>query len=70
MIGHVRRKERADREAQNDLNTHADQCVVGLDVLIVNDAIQGFDPNQPKIDNLCTVSAPMAYDLPDTVMVE
>jgi hypothetical protein len=58
-------------EAQNDLDTHADQCVVGLNVLIVNDfdrpvAVQGFDPNGPKIDNLRTVSAAMAYDLPDT----
>ena len=50
---------------------HVDQCVAGLNVLVVNDfnrpvAVQGFNPNGPKIDNLCTVSAAMAYNLPDT----
>ena len=29
-------------------------------------AVQGFDPKGPKINNLHTISAAMAYDLPDT----
>ena len=71
MISHVQREEGTDSEAKNNLDTHADQCAVGLNVLVVNDfdrpvAAQGFDPKGPKIDNLHTVSAAMAYNLPDT----
>ena len=50
---------------------HADQCVVGLNILVVHDynrpvAVQGFDPSGSRINNLHTISAAMAYALPDT----
>ena len=66
IFRHVQCEECADWEAQNNLDMHVDQCVVGINVLIVNDfnrpvTVQGF-----KTDNLHTISAAMAYDLPDT----
>jgi len=58
-------------EVNTDLDSHADQCVVGRNALIVYDYdkpvnIVGYDPNGPVEPSLSTVSAALAYDCPTT----
>jgi hypothetical protein len=58
-------------ENTTDLVSHADQCVVGSNLLIVQDfdrpvSVRGFDPNGPTNSSLRTVSATLAYDCPRT----
>jgi hypothetical protein len=55
-------------ENHTDLDSHANQCVVGDNTLIVHDydkpvTVRGFDPNGPVSSPLRTVSsAALAYD--------
>ena len=54
-----------------DLDSHANQCVVGSNCLVTHDfdgpvSIQGYDPNGSTTESLCTVSDALAYDSPDT----
>ena len=54
-------------ESRTDLDSHADQCAVGSNVLVVHDYdrplnVTGYDPNGPVASNLRTVSAALAYD--------
>ena len=54
-------------ESRTDLDSHADQCAVGRNVLVVHDFdrpinVTGYDPNGPIANDLRTVSAAMAYD--------
>jgi hypothetical protein len=56
-------------ESRTDLDSHADQCAVGHNSLIVHDFerpvnITGYDPSGPTSKNLRTVSAALAYDDP------
>lgn len=56
-------------ESQTDLDSHADQCAVGSNSLIVHDYerpinVSGYDPNGPVAADLKTVSAALAYDDP------
>jgi Reverse transcriptase (RNA-dependent DNA polymerase) len=56
-------------ESQTDLDSHADQCAVGSNSLIVHDYerpinVSGYDPNGPVAEDLKTVSAALAYDDP------
>ena len=56
---------------RTDLDSHADQCVVGSNSLVTHDydrpiAIQGYDPSGSTTDSLKTVSAALAYNSPDT----
>ena len=56
---------------RTNLDTHADQCVVGSNCLVTHDyeqpiSIQDYDPNGSTTDSLQTVSAALAYDSPDT----
>lgn len=56
-------------ESRTDLDSHADQCAVGRNVLIVHDYerpinVSGYDPAGPIARDLRTVSAAMAYDDP------
>ena len=58
-------------EVNTDLDSHADQCVIGRNALIAYDYdkpvnIVGYDPNGPVESSLCTVSAALAYDCPNT----
>jgi hypothetical protein len=58
-------------EHPTDLDSHADACVVGKNVL-VNHALNkkvnvtGFDPSQGKVKDLSLVSAALACDCPTT----
>ncbi len=54
-------------ETRTDLNSHADQCAIGSNALIFHDFVRpinvtGYDPKGPVHNNLCTVSAALAYD--------
>ena len=54
-------------ESRTDLDSHADQCVVGRNALLVHDYdrpinVSGYDPTGPITSNLRTVSAALAYD--------
>ena len=54
-------------ETRTDLDSHADQCAIGNNALIVHDFdrpinVSGYDPNGPTQDNLRTVTAALAYD--------
>ena len=56
---------------RTDLDSHADQCVVGSNCLVTHDydrpiSIQGYDPNGSMTDSLRTVSAALAYNSPST----
>jgi hypothetical protein len=56
---------------RTDLDSHADQSVVGSNCLVTHDfdrpvSIQGYDPNGSTTESLHTVSAALAYDSPDT----
>jgi hypothetical protein len=58
-------------ENTTDLDLPADQCVVGSNLLIVQDydkpvSVWGFDPSGPTNSSLQTVSAALAYDCPST----
>jgi hypothetical protein len=58
-------------ENTTDLDSHADQCVVGSDLLIVQDydkpvSVHSFDPSGPTNLSFWTVSAALAYDCPRT----
>lgn len=69
-IANVRRNQDA-LIGRTDLDSHADQCVVGSNCLVMHDyecpvLIQGYDPNGSMTDSLRTVSAALAYESPDT----
>jgi hypothetical protein len=54
------------RESQTDLDSHADQCAVSRNSLIVHDYsrpinVAGYNPKGPVEKGLCTVSAALAY---------
>ena len=54
-----------------DLDSHADQSVVGSNSLIVQDydkpvSVRGFDPNGPTSSSLRTVSVALACDYPSS----
>jgi hypothetical protein len=54
-------------ESRTDLDSHADQCAVGHNALIVHDYerpinVTGYDPSGPIAKDLRTVSAALAYD--------
>jgi hypothetical protein len=54
-------------ETRTDLDSHADQCAIGSNSLVIHDFdrpinVTGFDPNGPVHNNLRTVSAAIAYD--------
>jgi hypothetical protein len=56
-------------DSRTGLDSHADTCVVGKDVLIVHDLdrtvnVTGYDPSQPAATSLRMVSAALAYDSP------
>lgn len=56
-------------ESRTDLDSHADQCAVGHNSLIVHDYdrpinVSGYDPSGPIAKDLRTVSAALAYDDP------
>ena len=57
-------------ESTTELDSHADQCVIGSNALIVNEFdrpvhIRGFDPSSKVSHNLCTVSAALLYTRTD-----
>jgi hypothetical protein len=57
------------QESHTDLDSHADQCAVGSNALIVHDYdkpinVSGYNPNGPVAENMKTVSAALAYDDP------
>ena len=57
----------AVHESNTDLDSHADQCAVGSNALIVHDYerpinVTGYNPNGPVAKDLRTVSAALAYD--------
>jgi hypothetical protein len=54
-------------ESHTDLDSHADQCAVGDNALIIHDYerpinVSGYDPTGPVAQDLKTVSAAIAYD--------
>jgi hypothetical protein len=54
-------------ESRTDLDSHADQCAIGRNALLVHDYdrpidVSGYDPTGPIATNLRTVSAALAYD--------
>lgn len=54
-------------ESRTDLDSHADQCAVGRNVLVVHDFdrpinVTGYNPNGAIAHDLQTVTAAMAYD--------
>jgi hypothetical protein len=56
-------------ESATDLDSHADQCAVGNNALIVHDYdrpinVSGYNPSGPIAKDLKTVSAALAYDDP------
>jgi hypothetical protein len=56
-------------EHPNDLDSHANTCVVGMNALIVHVLdkkvnVSGFDPSQGKVNDLNLVPAALAYDDP------
>lgn len=56
-------------ESRTDLDSHADQCAVGHNSLIVHDYdrpinVSGYNPTGPIAKDLRTVSAALAYDDP------
>ncbi|KAI2506148.1 Reverse transcriptase (RNA-dependent DNA polymerase) [Fragilaria crotonensis] len=56
-------------ESRTDLDSHADQCAVGHNSLIVHDYdrpinVSGYDPAGPIAKDMRTVSAALAYDDP------
>jgi hypothetical protein len=58
-------------EQTTDIDSHADQIVVGNNSLIVQDydkpvSVRGFDPNGPTSLSLRTVSAALVYDCPSS----
>jgi hypothetical protein len=58
------------KESQTDLDSHADQCTVGSNTLIVHNYeepinVSGYNPNGPAVaEDLRTVLAALAYDNP------
>lgn len=58
-------------ESRTDLDSHADQCAVRNNCLVVHDYdrpinVTGYDPSGPIAKDLKTVSAALAYDDPLT----
>jgi hypothetical protein len=58
-------------ETNTDLDSHANQCVLGSKALVVYDydkpvIIVGYDPSRPITSALWTVSRALAYDCPET----
>ena len=58
-------------ESRTDLDSHADQCAVGRNALLIHDYdrpinVSGFHPSGPVNNNLRQVSAALAYDDPFT----
>jgi hypothetical protein len=58
-------------ESRTDLDSHADQCAVGRNSLLVHDYdrpinVSGFNPSGPVSKNLRQVTAALAYDNPLT----
>ncbi len=58
-------------ETNTDLDSHADQCVLGSKAQVVYDYaepvnIVGYDPSRPVTSALWTVSRALAYDCPET----
>ena len=56
-------------ESRTDLDSHADQCAIGRNALIVHDYdrpinVTGYNPTGPVAKDLKTVSAALAYDDP------
>ncbi len=56
-------------ESATDLDSHADQCAVGSNCLVVHDYdrpinVSGYNPSGPVAKDLKTVSAALAYDDP------
>jgi hypothetical protein len=56
-------------KTHTDLDSHADQCAVGHNSLLVHDYdrpinVSGYDPSGPIAQDLKTVSAALAYDDP------
>ncbi|KAI2495419.1 Reverse transcriptase (RNA-dependent DNA polymerase) [Fragilaria crotonensis] len=54
-------------ESRTDLDSHADQCAIGRNALLVHDYdrpinVSGYDPNGPVAKDLRTVSGALAYD--------
>ena len=54
-------------ESRTDLDSHADQCAVGRNALLVHDYerpinVTGYNPTGPVASDLRTVSAALAYD--------
>lgn len=54
-------------ESRTDLDSHANQCAVGHNSLIVHDydrpiTVSGYNPAGPIAKDLRTVSAALAYD--------
>ena len=58
-------------ESNTDLDSHADQCMLGYKTLVVNDFdkpinIVGYDPKGPVTASLRTITGALAYDCPET----
>ena len=56
-----------DHESRTDVDSHADQCAVGRNSLLVHDYdrpinVSGYDPSGPVAKDLRTVTAALAYD--------
>ena len=58
-------------ESMTDLDSHADQCLLGNNTLVVHDYdklvnVVGYDPRGPVTRSLHTISGALAYDCPDS----
>ena len=54
-------------ESRTDLDSHADQCAIGRNALLVHDYdipinVSGYNLNGPVAKDLRTVAAALAYD--------
>ena len=61
-------------ESTSEMDSHADTCVVGRNVLVIHIynqtvSVTGYDPSQAATNGLQVVSAQVAYDRPDTGQV-
>ena len=72
VVGNADVVERLElNETDTDLDSRADQCILGRNALIVNDYekpvnVIGYDPNGPVESALRTVSGALAYDCPQS----
>jgi hypothetical protein len=58
-------------EMLTDLDSHADQCILGNKTLVVDDykkpvKIIGYDPKGPVSRELCMITGALGYDCPNT----